>query len=168
MAILRTDGSGLALTDNNGKPLVLTTGSIIQVVNNTSNDINYTTSTSFLGSSLSVAITPKSSSSKILIISHFSANLETQEVPGDGCYYNLYRNDVTSLGDTSYGMGLISTNNPPLYTGASIIWLDSPNTTSTTSYKLFYRSKNGGIVSVVVGSGGESRYASITALEVVA
>ena len=167
MAILQTDASGIALTNNSGKSLLKTTGSILQVVNATSSSTNTTTSTSFQASSLAVSITPNSTSSKILIISHFSANQETQASSGDGGYFSIFRSG-TNLGDASYGMIFVSTNSPPIYTGASLTWLDSPSTTSSVEYKLYFRSKSTGTVSAVTGSGGESRAASITAMEIVA
>jgi hypothetical protein len=62
----------------------------------------------------------------------------------------------------------VGTDDPPVYTGASLTWLDSPSTTSSVEYKLYFRSKSGGTISAVVGTGGETRAASITAMEIVA
>lgn len=43
MAILQTDASGLALTDNNGKPLVYTSGSVLQTKSTTAHAASATT-----------------------------------------------------------------------------------------------------------------------------
>lgn len=54
MAILRTDASGLALTDNSGNPLVKTTGSVLQTRSNTSYSSSSTTNVGGFGRNATV------------------------------------------------------------------------------------------------------------------
>ena len=113
-------------------------GKVLQVVT-----FNYATegnisASSYTDTNITQSITPSSTSSKILILANVNAygyvNASTYRV----FYLNLVRGS-TEIADKQFHIG--STTNPTnsyVY-GAmdgSIIYLDSPNTTSSTTYKI--------------------------------
>lgn len=116
-----------------GKPILNSTGSILQVVQgiytpqfSTSNFYNY----SFTG--LSATITPGSSSSKILVLISGTVQNDTA---GGGTYVALYKNSSylwnTALQQYSAGGNNVS--------AMSLNYLDSPATTSPTTYQLYIK-----------------------------
>tara|TARA_E500000318_G_scaffold33499_1_gene33077 strand:- start:39 stop:590 length:552 start_codon:yes stop_codon:yes gene_type:complete len=117
-------------------------GHVIQVVTATSETAGSTTSTSFV-SYMSANITPSSASSKVLIV--FSSPLGYQDTGGQNFYHftTLFR-DSTDLG-RSNGNGIsgtyqngISYNDFPL-NNVTMHLLDSPNTTSQTTYSMRHK-----------------------------
>jgi hypothetical protein len=116
-------------------------GKILQVVSAIKTNTFTTTSNSFVDvTGLSVAITPSSTSSKILVlaqISHGWGNDGTM-----GIYKVVGGNTATYVGDASstrprsvFG-GYSNSNNNGAMTSGSIIYLDSPNSTSAQTYKV--------------------------------
>ena len=126
-------------------------GKILQVVTATDSTFRSTTSTSFVTGSntLSVDITPSSTSSKIFIIASATA-----EGDGTRAYYTIYR-DSTNLGTTE-GM----TENRTNWTPMAISYLDSPSSTSELTYQVYFRSNSGVVYLTNTGK------SSITAFEV--
>ena len=123
-------------------------GSIIQIVQDTTTAITDISSTSTASGVLSQAITPSSSSSKILI--NISINLG-----GDN---NAYGHGKLFRGSTQIGLGDASSSRPQvsfsLMSGLSMnfdyrmaihnfMFLDSPSTTSATTYSVDVRSESG-------------------------
>ena len=111
-------------------------GKVLQVLTATDFTFRTTTSTSFVTGSntLSIDITPVSTSSKFLI------NVtSTSEVASGRGYYTIYR-DSTNLG-TANGL----TENRLTWNSLALHTLDSPNTTSEITYQLYYRNNNGGL-----------------------
>jgi len=112
-------------------------GKVLQVVSVTKVDVFTTTSTSFVDvTGLTVSITPSATSSKILIMSTFQAGNSGNTTD----FFNLVR-DSTALAQGTGG----STNatavaapgpTPSLLDTVSISNLDSPATTSATTYKI--------------------------------
>jgi len=136
-------------------------GKIGQVVQTVGTGTATTTSTSFT-EFLSVDITPTSTSSKILI--QFSGG-GSNGGSGYQAFFTIYRNDTTNLA-TSGNPGFGKLYNPDnVGAFASITFLDSPNTTSSTQYSLYCRSASGS-QSVKMGEDG-SNY-TITVMEVLA
>jgi hypothetical protein len=118
-------------------------GSVLQVVSATKTDtFSRQSSVGDFGdiTGLSVSITPLSTSSKILIL----VNVNGTSSPGQRCGIRLVRNS-TAIGiadsasnriraSSSYGGGYDSSHNSFYAFYASL--LDSPNTTSSTTYKV--------------------------------
>ena len=127
-------------------------GKVLQVVSATDSTIRSTTSTSFVTASntLSVDITPSSTSSKIFIICNASGYGDTNRA-----YYTIYR-DATNLG-TSEGM----VEHRLGWSSISMSYLDSPSTTSTTTYQLYLRSHTGATVYL-----NDTSKSSITVMEI--
>ena len=121
-------------------------GKILQVVSATKVNAASTTSPSFSDiADLSVAITPSAVSNKIMVFvqlsfSHSASNTESS--------FNLVR-DSTNLLQSTAG----SSSNATFHTatsptsvgiyGAPIMFLDSPSSTSSTTYKIQWRTGGG-------------------------
>tara|TARA_R110001599_G_scaffold350917_1_gene581765 strand:- start:126 stop:605 length:480 start_codon:yes stop_codon:yes gene_type:complete len=124
------------------------TGATLQVVSatdgNTSGSLVATTSTSYIATGLTKTITPSSTSSKIKIDASFLTDVDTT---GANIYFTVKRGS-TSLGgaanDANTGMALV--NNTRFLSGLSFSYLDSPSTTSATTYELYIKSSSGGTV----------------------
>jgi hypothetical protein len=132
--------SGLAAVDGLSSPQ---TGSVLQVVQATpfTSPVT-TTSTSFVTTGHSVSITPKFSTSKILLILSTSF--------GNSSSYNtaltLYRgsSNLATGGATPCLMdGRVNGTSAFWASGASLTFLDSPATTSSTTYTVYYICENG-------------------------
>jgi hypothetical protein len=113
-------------------------GSVLQMVNATFASQTGTTSTSYVTSGLTASITPTSSSSKILAMCSFNpvnsgANLSS--------YYTLYRGGSNLF--NSEGSFRLETSGSILTSG-SIIYVDSPSTTSSTTYAVYMKSQTTG------------------------
>jgi hypothetical protein len=124
--------SGAALTN-------LPAGSVLQVVNATNVTRFVTTSTSFEADNLQASITPTSATSKILVLVGSNGNNNTSS--SYALVYTLYRG-ATNLGGATYGFGWINATAQRIEVPISIVYLDSPNTTSSTTYRTYIRSSN--------------------------
>lgn len=120
-------------------------GSVIQVVQTVKTDAFTTTSgTPVDVTGLSVSITPISSSNKILVLAQITGGPASTT----GWYINLVRG-ATNLSVGTSGISYNSTtssffNDSEAWSGVPIMFLDSPNTTSLTTYKIQAYSGNPG------------------------
>jgi hypothetical protein len=122
----------------------LPTGSVLQVVTATlDNVVVTTTSTSFVTTNFSASITPTSASSKILIMVN-GGSIYCQTVANNGYFGTIYRNNATNLGNASYGLERFTTAGGTYSLSPhSMSILDSPATTSSTTYTPYFRSNGG-------------------------
>ena len=114
-------------------------GTVIQVVQGLHHAETSTTSTSYVATGIDVSITPSAASSKVLIMATTSVFLHQAGYVG---YYTIYRGS-TNLSEDVNGFANIH------HTGASsgydvinhinMAFLDSPNTTSATTYQIYTR-----------------------------
>ena len=122
------------------------TGSILQVVQQSTSSTTSTSSSTYTDTGLSQAITPTSSSSKILVTCCVVYGGQDDSYIG----FKILRG-TTSIGESSEGTGNHS-NVPFGGSGdrsfmrfmtfpVSYSYLDSPNTTSSTTYKIQYASR---------------------------
>jgi hypothetical protein len=137
-------------------------GSVIQVVT-AANSTSFTTSSSSnVNTGLSVSITPKFNTSKILTI--VTANSDTLGSGGQ-ISATVYRNAVNlSSGGTPAGFAQIYAAAIRVQAPISIAVLDSPATTSATTYALYIASTNSGSV----GINYNSETSNITVMEIAA
>ncbi len=128
-------------------------GKVLQVVTAIDSTARTTSSTSFVTGSntLTVSITPSSASNKILILA--SCNIIGN--PGDA-YVRLYRDGSTLTGGSSFA----ATQNT-VQTRAAIMYLDSPATTSSTTYQIYFRTN---VSSATLN--WDNQYSTITAFEI--
>jgi len=141
-------------------------GKILQVVSTTKTDAFSTTSTSLVDiTGLSAAITPSSTSSKVLVIAN--SNMAHGSTAGE--ILQLVR-DSTNLCVSTAGSILNGTHSSNIYNASNnqsepiaFSFLDSPATTSATTYKLQVRTATG---TVYVNRNGGGTYASTSTLTV--
>jgi len=162
--IITTGSSGQSIPK-----AALPTGSVLQVVNGTplSSEVG-TSSTSPVTTGLSASITPISSSNKILILVN-----GTSDTNGSNsmCGVTVYRggtNLATAFGKTNlvnnYGAG------SRIITNTNINFLDSPSTTSSTTYTVYFYNVPGSTsATVYFGAAGiQGSLATIILMEIAA
>ena len=146
--------TGTILTDTSPKA-----GNVIQVVNATYSTTTTTTSSSYVTSNIQASITPTSSSSKILVI----AGVPFQTVANaQGCL-TIYRNNTTDLSSSARGFGE-QYGSSEIQAVAGINFLDSPSTTSSTAYTIYFRA----LSSTTTRTCPDSTQAVITLMEIAA
>lgn len=135
--VLQTNGSGVLSFAS----VSASAGQVIQVLSATDSTARSTTSTSFVTASntLSVTITPASASNKILILANVSS-ISGIEVDATN-YITIFRG-ATNLGQATYGFA--NTNSASAKNGAAMMFLDSPSTTSATTYQVYTRLASSG------------------------
>lgn len=152
--------SGTVITTGSSGQVIpkaaLPAGAVLQVVQgSTTSGVTLAAGTSFTASNLSASITPTSSSSKVLVLVNGPMYASTTSAEPQG---TIYRNstNVISAGsqftDTYSGAGAIVSN-------ISIAYLDSPATTSSTTYTFYFKNSvagngifpvNGGTATIVL------------------
>jgi hypothetical protein len=115
-------------------------GKVLQVVSSSVTVNDTTTSDTFQTSSLSASITPSSTSNKVFVIVSSRAGCSI----GDrGPRYAIFRGSTNITGSTSTeGMSVFQANGQTIQP-LSITVLDSPSTTSSTTYSLRWRAQDG-------------------------
>ena len=132
---LQTNGSGVLTWAEAGG------GKVLQVLTATDSTQRSTTSTSFVTASntLSVNITPSATSSKVLIMISTVIGNNTEEAQAISTIYRA----STNLGDSTKGMLDTYHYGGTTRQSASLIFLDSPNSTSQLTYQLYVRGTGG-------------------------
>ena len=154
VSVLQTNGSGVLSFASGG-------GKVLQVVTATDIIQRTTTSTSFVTGSntLSVSITPSSASNKVFIIaSHYVYNSAT------ACQYTIFRG-ATNIGSSTgnNSIGYFDSNNGAIDGSLCYTVLDSPSTTSATTYQVYMKAGSG-----TTYLGSTSYLSRITAFEIAA
>jgi hypothetical protein len=130
-------GSDKTITiPNETGTLNLQSGSVLQVVQGTDNSAANITATTYQPTGLSASITPSSTSNKILVIvSHSAFAYAPGAIPF--AYLQLLRDSTVLTDDYPLGMkaALHGDGNAYLGTTQNISYLDSPNSTSSLTYK---------------------------------
>ena len=158
-------GSASQITSGTLPSAQLPTGSVLQVVNLNATTASLTSSSSWVTSNLTLSITPKFSTSKILIIANFGVYIANQQQNVLSC--SIFRG-ATNLGNTDSGM-LDFYPNSNVYAGTfgggNLSYVDSPATTSATTYAVYL--KSGGSTSFGIGGyGGRNTTSNITLVEI--
>jgi hypothetical protein len=139
------------------------TSKIAQVVQATYATATASSSTSYVTSGLSASITPTLNTSKILVMVTMPARTENST---GGIYCTLFRGTVAGtnfFGAPGFGSVYTSASNDT-QAGLSVNYLDSPATTSATTYTVGFKSTAG--QNAVCQVGGAT--SSITLIEVLA
>ena len=118
-------------------------GSVIQVVQGTYGTATTTSATSFTSTGLTASITPSSSTSKILIIASLAVDTSSN---GEQAYFAVYRNSSTNLSGTVNGFGNAYATSSRVIGMLATSYLDSPATTSSTTYTVYVRSNGSNII----------------------
>lgn len=123
----------------------LPTGSLLQVVSTTVTDSFSTSSTSYVDRGLSATITPKNSTSKILCLLNIEPyNVGASNASG-GAFANIVRGSTQIVENAVSAVGLGKV------TQLSISYLDSPATTSSTTYKIQVKTEANGVFGSLSG-----------------
>jgi hypothetical protein len=159
---LQTNGSGALSWAGAGK--------ILQVVQGISVTQAISTSSSWAATSLAVSITPSGSSNKIAVfvsggMNGFAGGGTSGEKMGMKIYRNIGGGGASQVENSSSGQQVILGANGD-YSGLSINYLDSPSTTSSITYTLYFRREAGsGTASINRDSNNQTQ---IIAMEVAA
>jgi hypothetical protein len=140
----------------------LPAGSVLQVVNAIYSTETTNSTSTYADTGLSATITPTSATSKILILINHVSNAKSSASALNDIAMQLMRNgssiSVFARGQLFTGTALTN------YGGISYTYLDSPSTTSATTYKTQFKNddNNGPTVSVQT----QNTPATITLLEI--
>jgi hypothetical protein len=158
----------------------LPAGTVLQVVSTAKTDTFSTTSTSFVDvTGLSVTITPSSASSKILVFAQVSASM-TGDAGQAFSFKVVGGNTASYIGDSAGNrvrgvFGVAGVSGGAYMAASSIMYLDSPATTSATTYKIQAQTGQSATTSYVNRSGSDSNNidttrgaSSITVMEIAA
>jgi hypothetical protein len=139
-------------------------GNVIQVVSGSTSTQTSSSSSTFADISLSASITPSSSSSKILVIVALMG--VGKETNNTAAQTRLVRDSTTLLTATLTGFtGSTAANRGQ---SVSYCYLDSPATTSSTTYKIQLASWNNNAVAYVNDYTGTNPLSTITLMEIAA
>ena len=139
-------------------------GKVLQVLTATDQTKRTTTSTSFVTASntLSVDITPSATSSKVLIMISTVIGNDTTEAQAISTIYR----DSTNLGNGNSGMLVTYNFSGSTRQSASLIFLDSPSSTSQLTYQLYVRGTGGNTEINYDGASGNGGKGSIIVMEI--
>ena len=143
-----------ATTQNSG-------GKVLQALNSTFNTSSNTSSNSYVDSGLTISITPLFSTSKILVFANISGIYINNS--GNFLQGQIVRNSTGLIGDFINVSGYNGTTNGTGGGTGSVTYLDSPATTSATTYKIQVRSATS--AQTVYWCNGSS-YSTITVMEI--
>jgi hypothetical protein len=138
-------------------------GKVLQVVQASSATNYSTSSSSFVDSTFSGSITPLFATSKILVIANLCGGYSL--TAGIGGQFTIYRNNATNLGaggGTFNCLGFLQVPAANLYGTIPMTYLDSPATTSATTYNIYFATQSGSVQFNTVGT------SKITLMEIAA
>ena len=156
-------------------------GSVLQVVSTTKTDTFTTSSTSDVAiTGLSATITPTSATSKILVLVNIGSSGAT--VSDYGVYFSLYRSAsvITGAVGTAAGSRKVCSfasrnSSDGRYQSSSIMYQDSPASTSSLTYACYVSMESGGGTACINRSAADGDQASsprtissITVMEIAA
>lgn len=144
----------------------LPTGSVLQVVSATYSTQSSTSSSSFTDTGVTATITPTSASSKILVVVHLNDCQKSTNNTFMGVRLLRGASTISTLASVVAYTATTTTNN---IGSISTSYLDSPATTSATTYKVQYSSL-GNLASVFINAyaGADTTMSTITLMEIAA
>ncbi len=143
---LPTTSGTILTTGSSGQSIpkaALPTGSVLQVVYGSTSTAVTSTTSSFADTGLSASITPTSSSSKILILVSQNGLQKTNASSSNAMDLTLLRGSTNLLSPNFAGAMTETGTAIGNIISASVCYLDSPATTSSTTYKTQFASRNG-------------------------
>lgn len=145
-------------------------GKVLQVVYASYSTSTATTSTTYADTGLTATITPSAATSKVLIL---TAQTLSMDRSAGGLYSKLKLlrggTDILTVGNTSFGMEVYATGVTALDLRSTqpVNYLDSPNTTSATTYKTqFACSQQPGGPTVTITAQKDSVVSTMLLLEI--
>jgi hypothetical protein len=143
-----TAGITFPVTAGSASAVQASSGRVLQLINATFTSTTSTTSSTYATTGYSASITPSSASSKIYVV--FNCCLRPNS--SANTQLTLYRG-ATNLEPTS-NRGFIQDGPNNVDRNQSLMYLDSPATTSSTTYTIYMRSENNSSISYICIDGG--------------
>lgn len=122
-------------------------GKVLQVVQGTTSTSSTTSSTTYADTTLTASITPSATTSKILVLVAQNGCRKSDGATDNSLFLQLLRGS-TQLVESQY-VGFTGTNIINVVGTVNYSYLDSPATTSSTTYKTQYKNQRAGADSVV-------------------
>ena len=139
----------------------LPTGSVLQVVQGTTSTVVTNSTTTYVDTGLTATITPRSTSSKILVFITMSGLEKSTGAAGNSFGFKLFR-DATLVSE--YAQYINYTNSATqLYSSHAFNYLDSPSSTSALAYKVQFKNM---VASGTVYVQSNSNVSTITLMEI--
>jgi hypothetical protein len=157
--------TGQVLTVVGGVPAWAATaggGKVLQVISATTNTAASTTDSTYIDSNLTASITPSSATSKVLVLVSQNGCYKTAGNVNSGIKIKLLRG-ATDLLEFSIAGGYTNSSLFNNHGSNSCSYLDSPATTSSTTYKTQFANNT---AASGVGVQNDSAYSTITLLEI--
>jgi hypothetical protein len=139
-------------------------GNVLQVVNATYSTETANSTSTYADTGLTASITPSSSSSKILVLVSQAGVGKSNDNSASGCTVNLLRSS-TQLIEFVIGGGRTVSAAYNLGLNATACYLDSPSTTSSTTYKTQFKNFTNAAAVYVQGNNATS---TLTLMEIAA
>ena len=134
-------------------------GQVLQVVQSVFKTNTSTTGSTFVTSTIAASITPKFSTSKILVTINAFASILAANA---SCAMSIYKNG-SALSASTLGQGYLLSAGGAAYVTINMNYLDSPATTSSTTYTLYFRNADSAGTVAVGSTNGDS---TITLMEI--
>ena len=138
---LGTPASGVLTNCTGVAAGALPAGSVLQVVNGTTATLTSSATSTYVTTGLTASITPRSTSSKILIFANVVGCQKTMGNVNSSIGLRLYRGASSIIGFEDLA-GYTGTNVDNATGSCSTTYLDSPATTSSTIYTVYFASVN--------------------------
>lgn len=156
------DGTN-GLTFNNST-VQASAGVVLQVVNTNLKGGVGSTITTPTASGLTATITPKFATSKILVCFQVNGNQKNSGATDAGVRIWLYKNGSNLFAGTAQDyIGYTNSSLSNDVGGVSMEYLDSPATTSATTYAIYFGSSSSG-VTATINAGND--YSTMTLMEI--
>ena len=154
---LTTEVTGTLPAANGGSGRTAVTGNVLQTVSQTYTSAASTSSTSYVDTGITVAITPSATSSKVFVIANVLGI--SSEAGTDSAVSMQVLRDSTKVAETiNVGLGDTAQENQ----GITLQALDSPSSTSALTYKVQFKNR----VAASVSINTSTDYSTITAFEI--
>lgn len=144
---LATNVTGTLAAGNGGTGATsFAPGKVLQIVQGQKDGMISTSSTSYVTTNLSASITPSATDSKVLILANMTACLQaTQNKNG---FFTIYRasTNIAPGGSGLYQQlsGIYSASGGSITPGLNMSFLDSPSSSSSTTYTVYMATDSGG------------------------
>jgi hypothetical protein len=164
MALVLSGDAGITfpVTAGSASAVQASSGRVLQVVSATTNNQVTSTSSTYADTGLTATITPSNSTSKILVlVDHADCRKLTNDT---SLKIQLLRGSTSLLvmGASISDTGTTTTNNCG---SVGCNYLDSPSTTSATTYKTQFASRQN-VATVAIGYGPTESTSTITLMEI--
>lgn len=136
-----------------------TTFPILQIVTATTTTVTNSTSSTFGATSLTASITPSATSSKIAVFATGSLGINASSV---GCYATIARGGSNLVAANGL-FTLSSTSTSNLLAPATLVYFDSPSSTSALTYAVYIRNSNN-IATIQWGDTNETQFIMLVEL----